>query len=120
MSIGEFNMEQQNKRVDDENIERDLDAPVNDVERLEHDLAEDGRDVDIEVNFKPVRMTVRRANGLQIKEGAIAQGVKIEANYQLARLDGRDSDRSVEVKDNEEVNLHDGECFVATAPDVNS
>ena len=113
-------MEQQNKQADDEKIERDLDAIVQDVERLEHDLAEDRRDVDIEVNFKPVRMTVHRATGLQIKEAAIAQGVKIEANYQLARLDDRDSDRSVEVKNDEEVNLHDGECFVATAPDVNS
>jgi len=113
-------MEQQNMRADDEKIERDFDAIVEDGERLENDLAEERRDVDIEVNFKSVRMTVHRSTGLQIKEAAIAQGVKIEANYQLARLEDRHSDRSVEVKNDEEVNLHEGECFVATAPDVNS
>jgi hypothetical protein len=71
----------------------------------------------IEVNRKPVVMNQHRATGLQIKEAAIAQGVQIEANFSLAI---RHHGRTEPVRDNQEIQLHEGESFVANAADDNS
>jgi Multiubiquitin len=71
----------------------------------------------IEVNRKPVSMDARRATGEQIKSSAIAQGVEIHLDFVLAvRRDGRTDP----VRNDQEVRLHRGECFVANAADDNS
>jgi hypothetical protein len=74
--------------------------------------------VDIIVNKKSVEMGTKRANGLQIKQTAIAQGVQIEAEFQLFRLLGGGQRKLI--GDTDEVELHKGEEFAATAGDDNS
>lgn len=76
------------------------------------------RVVEIIVNKKPVEMDTNRASGLQIKQAAITQGVQIEAEFQLFRLLG--GDRRKLIGDTDEIELHKGEKFAATAGDDNS
>lgn len=73
--------------------------------------------VEITVNKKPVRIEGHRATGLEIKEVAIAQGVQIELDFQLASVHG---DHRRIIGDAEVVELHEHEKFVATATDDNS
>ena len=72
----------------------------------------------ITVNGKPVEMNTKVATGLQIKDAAIAQGVKIGRNFTLTEeLLG---DKSHVVRDDEEVKLHKKSEFTAVTPDDNS
>jgi hypothetical protein len=73
--------------------------------------------VEITVNKKPVRIEGHRATGLEIKEAAIAQGVQIELDFQLASVHG---DHRRIIGDADAVELHKDEKFVATAGDDNS
>ena len=50
--------------------------------------------VDIVVNRQPVRIEGPKATGLQIKEAAIAQGVKIQVSFQLSEKLGDHRPRS--------------------------
>lgn len=84
---------------------------------LATDLEVHHRTVEITVNKKEVRMDVHRATGLQIKEAAIAQGVQIELDFQLALVHGHE--RRI-IGDADTVELHKHEKFVATASDDNS
>jgi hypothetical protein len=74
--------------------------------------------VDIVVNTHPVRVDGPKATGLQIKEAAIAQGVKIEASFQLSEKLG--DHKTKVIGDAETVTLHEGAAFVAIADDDNS
>jgi Multiubiquitin len=74
--------------------------------------------VDIIVNKKSVEMDTKRATGLQIKQAAIAQGVQIEPDFQLFRLLGGGQRKLI--GDTDEIELHQGEEFAATAGDDNS
>ncbi len=74
--------------------------------------------VDIVVNKKEVRIEGPKANGLQIKEAAIAQGVKIELSFQLSEKVGEHKTKVIDNTD--EVRLHEGQVFVAVADDDNS
>ncbi len=74
--------------------------------------------VDITVNTKPVRIPGPKATGLQIKEAAIAQGVKIEVSFQLSEKVG--DHKSNIVGDTDTVTVHEGAVFVAVADDDNS
>ena len=74
--------------------------------------------VDIVVNKQPVRIEGPKATGLQIKEAAIAQGVKIQVSFQLSEKLG---DHKTKVIGNADtVTLHEGAVFVAVADDDNS
>jgi len=74
--------------------------------------------VDIVVNKHQVRIQGPRATGLQIKEAAIAQGVKIQISFQLSEKLG---DHKTKVIGNTDtVTLHEGAVFVAVAEDDNS
>lgn len=73
--------------------------------------------VEITVNKKDVRVQGPRATGLAIKEAAIAQGVQIQLDFQLAEIRGHE--RHI-VGDAEEVRVHEHARFVATAGDDNS
>jgi len=74
--------------------------------------------VTVTVNTKPVEMNTKVATGLQIKDAAIAQGVKIGRNFTLTmEMPG---DKSHVVRDDEEVKLHNKSEFTAVTPDDNS
>ena len=74
--------------------------------------------VDIVVNKKEVRIEGPKATGLQIKEAAIAQGVKIELSFQLSEKIGEHKTKVIDNTD--EVRLSEGQVFVAVADDDNS
>lgn len=74
--------------------------------------------VDITVNKHPVRIGGPEATGLQIKEAAIAQAVKIQISFQLSEKLGDHKTRVI--GDTDTVTLHEGAVFVAVAEDDNS
>jgi hypothetical protein len=74
--------------------------------------------VEIVVNKRPVRVEGPKATGLQIKEAAIDQGVKIEVSFQLSEKLGEH--RSKVIDNTDTVTLHEGSVFVAVADDDNS
>src|ERR1700677_1399354 len=71
--------------------------------------------VDIVVNKKEVRIEGPKATGRQIKEAAIAQGVKIELSFQLSEKIGEHKTKVIDNTD--EVRLSEGQVFVAVADD---
>jgi hypothetical protein len=74
--------------------------------------------VTILVNESPVTMSDKKTTGKGIKEAAIQQGVKIQLDFVLSvELNDR---RSKVVGDNDAVELHKHERFLAVAPDDNS
>jgi len=74
--------------------------------------------VHIKVNDQNVVMPTHEANGLQIKEAAIAQGVQIQLNFLLELDEGHKKSRVID--NNETVHLHDGMSFTAIRNDDNS
>lgn len=72
----------------------------------------------IEVNNNPVKVDGPRAKGLQIKQAAIDEGVKIELDYVLA-VEDAEGKRHI-VGDRESVQLHDGQKFFAATGDDDS
>jgi Multiubiquitin len=74
--------------------------------------------VTIHVNNKPVEVDAPRISGLAIKEAAIAQGVEIQLDFQLAEVKG-EGKRQI-VGDDDTVTVNKNSQFVATAPDDNS
>lgn len=81
-------------------------------------MSNQNHDVAITVNEKPVTVTGPNTTGMQIKEAAIAQGVKIERDFVLSMDLG--SKRSRVVGDNEEITVNPHSKFIAVAPDDNS
>jgi len=70
------------------------------------------------VNEQSVVMDKRSATGFEIKDAAIAQGVKIKRNFTLTEeLPG---DKSHVVGDEEPIKLHEDSEFTAVTPDDNS
>lgn len=76
------------------------------------------RSIEIKVNKKPVEMPSEKATGLEIKEQAIRQGVDIKVDFVLSKV--LESGETKVVTDDETVELHKGETFVAIAGDDNS
>lgn len=74
--------------------------------------------IKITVNEKLVEMHQSEANGFQIKEAAIAKGVNIKLDFVLSEELGER--RSRIIGDNQTIELHDGQKFIAVAPDDNS
>ena len=74
--------------------------------------------VDIVVNKHPVRIEGPSTTGLQIKEAAIAQGVKIQVSFQLSEKLG--DHKTTVIGNTDAVTLHEGAVFVAVADDDNS
>lgn len=75
------------------------------------------RQVTIKVNYQSVTFEKDDATGLQIKQAAIDQGVDIKLDFVLKRKVG---DEFVRIKDDQTVELHEGEFFRALTPDDNS
>jgi hypothetical protein len=76
------------------------------------------KDIDIEVNGRPVKMADKVTTGAQIKHAAIAVGVAIQANFVLQLELANGSSRVI--GDTDEVRLHEKLSFTAIAPDDNS
>ncbi len=74
--------------------------------------------VEIHVNTKPVHLIGHRHTGLQIKQAAIAQHVKIELDFLLYLL--RHGEPNKLIADEEEVHITDDSRFHAIADDDNS
>lgn len=75
-------------------------------------------EVGISVNNKPVKVEGPKTTGLKIKEAAIAQGVQIQLDFQLAEI--RPNNPHLIIGDEDPVTVHPGLEFVATAGDDNS
>jgi len=73
----------------------------------------------VKVNTKPVRFVKRRVTGMEIKETAIKQDVKIEIGFVLYRLKP-DGGLGPAIRDDEEVLLKDCDEFSCVAPDDKS
>ena len=74
--------------------------------------------VEIHVNEKPVHLVGHRHTGLQIKQAAIAQDVKIEIDFLLYLL--RHHQPNKPIADDEETHVTDESRFHAIADDDNS
>ena len=72
----------------------------------------------ISVNNKPVAVEEPLVTGLEIKEAAIAQGVLIDRDFQLAAVQTDGKHRII--GDSEKVDVQEFKTFVATAGDDNS
>jgi multiubiquitin len=74
--------------------------------------------IEITINKKTVIVEAPKNTGFGIKEAAIAQGVEIQADFQLAEVvDGKT--RAI-IGDDDVIDVDAGEQFVATGPDDNS
>jgi hypothetical protein len=74
--------------------------------------------IKIKVNEKHVEMPHHEANGLQIKEAAIAQGVDIKRDFALS--EELEDGRTRVVGDTDTIELYEGQKFIAVTPDDNS
>lgn len=73
----------------------------------------------VTVNNQPVHFAKRRVTGREIKETAIAQGVKIDLGCVLYRTKP-DGGLGPAIRDDQHVTLKQGDAFVCVAPDDNS
>lgn len=74
--------------------------------------------VTITVNEKPVEIAGPKATGVEIKQAAIAQGVKIDLSFVLS--EEFPNRKTKIVGDTDEVTVNKNSVFVAVAPDDNS
>lgn len=81
----------------------------------EHEEKE--KTITVTVNGNPVAFTEHEVTGLQIKEAAINQGVKIQLDFNLFEVKGGKLDP---ISDKQQVHLHKGQEFRAVTPDDNS
>lgn len=73
--------------------------------------------IHVTVNTQPVTLNERRMTGLQIKKAAIAQGVALDVGFQLSVKQGH---RFKVLGDADVVAVHEGQEFLAVAPDDNA
>lgn len=73
--------------------------------------------VTVHVNSQSVQLPKAELTGLEIKQAAIQQGVDIQENFQLSIRRG--SHYEV-IGDADPVKIHQGQEFLAVAPDDNS
>jgi len=74
--------------------------------------------VTVTVNNQPVALPDREVTGLEIKQAAIAQGLPIDAGFQLSVK--RSHGRYEVVDDAERIRVHPRQDFLAVPPDDNS
>jgi Multiubiquitin len=75
-------------------------------------------EIEIHVNERPVHLTGHRHTGLEIKQAAIAQHVRIEPDF-LLYLEGPEG-QTKHIDDAEEVTITDKTHFAAVPDDDNS
>ena len=80
-------------------------------------MGDDGK-IDIMVNDKPVVLEGTKQTGASVKKAAIAQEVNIKEDFVLSiELGGG---KTSIIGDDEEIEVHDGERFLAIENDDNS
>lgn len=90
-------------------------GPVHVAGRLED---KGPKDIEIQVNTRPVTMPDKDATGAEIKAAAIAQGVAIQLNFVLQQELANGSSKVI--GDADPVKIHHKMSFTAIAPDDNS
>ena len=80
-------------------------------------VADDGK-VDVTVNDKPVVLEGAKQTGASVKKAAIEQGVSIKEDFVLSIELG--AGKTDLVGDDEEIQVHTGERFLAIENDDNS
>lgn len=93
-------------------------APHEVIEHPGHHPHPHPDEVEIHVNERPVHMTGHRHTGLEIKQAAIAQHVRIELDF-LLYLEGPEG-QAKHIDDGEVVTLTDKTHFAAVPDDDNS
>ena len=88
-------------------------SPTHDAEHERH-----GHDVIVHVNTRPVQLRGPIATGLEIKQAAIAQDVKIQIDFVLSLEEGHAKPRII--GDTDPVSITNESKFTAVAPDDNS
>ncbi len=80
-------------------------------------MGDDGK-IDITVNDKPVVLEGTKQTGASVKKAAIEQDVNIKADFVLSiELGGGKTEL---IGDDQEIEVHDGESFLAIENDDNS
>ena len=74
--------------------------------------------ITVYVNEHPVAFSEKEATGLEIKETAIAQGVKIKPDFELFLV--KPGEKPKQIADKEKVELKQDEKFHAVSPDDKS
>lgn len=74
--------------------------------------------ITIIVNEKSVTIQGHKATGMEIKDAAIAQGVAIQRDFNLFKVNPDNNLK--QIKDDETIALHDKEKFRAVTTDDNS
>jgi hypothetical protein len=75
--------------------------------------------VTVKVNRKPVKLESHRVTGLEIKEAAIAQGVEIQTDFQLAE-EAHDGHPARIIGDDKKITVTDHSEFTANDVDDDS
>ncbi|MFA5263920.1 MAG: hypothetical protein WC378_08825 [Opitutaceae bacterium] len=104
-------------------FESPIDQPITDDEKV---IFQDGPvftvkdfSLTIKVNNNKVTVGKRRMTGLEIKQAAIAEKVKIEISFVLYQLD-KDGNLGPAIADDKIIVLHHCDAFRCVAPDDNS
>ena len=91
---------------------------TNSTDGVEVEAAADrAREITVTVNGQPVTLPDREVTGLEVKQAAIAQGLPIGLEFQLSVKRGS---RYQVVDDTDTIKVHQGQEFLAVAPDDNS
>jgi hypothetical protein len=91
---------------------------TNSTNAVEVEAAPDrARPITVSVNGQPVALPDREVTGLEVKQAAIAQGLPVGLEFQLSVKRGN---RYQVVDDDDKIKVHQGQEFLAVAPDDNS
>ena len=85
---------------------------------MDYDQNEELKTITIEVNSHKVKMPEGLATGIEIKEAAIKQGVRIQPNFVL-QVELPNGTAKI-IGDDDKIQLHDHLSFTAIEPDDNS
>jgi hypothetical protein len=99
-------------------MESNMQGPQSTTEHHHHQPESHLEEVEIHVNERPVHLLGHRHTGLQIKEAAIAQHVKIQLDFLLYLLHHHQPNKPVH--DDEEITVTHESRFHAIADDDNS
>lgn len=96
-----------------------LEETLEEIREEEREIEEHGHEpFEVKVNNKPVKLVGHQQTGLQIKQAAIAQGVRIEIDYVLS--EDLANGRSRIIGDDEEIHVKREACFEAIPNDDHS
>ena len=109
-----------------EELERKAERQEEALAETLKEIREEVREIEVEthepfvikVNNKPVKLVGHRQTGLQIKQAAINEGVRIELDFVLSEESAHG--RSRIIGDDEEIHVEADACFEAIPNDAHS